>query len=83
MKTGLPISLVLVKCRRCYRRVDIWIHYVGSSSGWDGQRRCRCDPPPALPEGEELDELVKRAWTAIERDGYRNYIVSAPVKVRK
>lgn len=83
MKSGLPTYLVQIQCDRCYRRVGIWTHYSSSSPDWSGLGRCRCDPPPKLPEGEELDALVRKAWMMIERDGLSQYTGRAPVKIRK
>ena len=41
---------------------------------------CRCEPPPVLPEGDELAELLARAHA--KRSGRRHGMGMAPITIR-
>jgi hypothetical protein len=74
MRTGIdkmPRSLVLVRCLRCRVTAGLFRADGSGTGSWrhDNNRRCRCDPPPKLPEGAELDELVAQAWRSMRSDG--------------
>jgi len=59
------MPLVLLRCRRCRRTAGLWSADADGRGNWEShpapQRRCRCDPPPELPQGAELDGLVAQA----------------------
>lgn len=76
----IPIPLVLARCRRCRLPAGTFKAAKGGSGTWrhEGRRRCRCDPPPQLPMGTELDELVARAWRGMRYDG--RAVVTVSVK---
>ena len=66
MRTGfdrMPVPMVQVWCRRCHGPAGLWCTDAYGVGAWrmDHRKRCRCDPPPALPEGTELRELVAEA----------------------
>jgi hypothetical protein len=58
-----PEPLVLVRCQRCRGTAGLWRADAQGEGEWqnDHRNRCRCDPPPELPKGRELDELVAKA----------------------
>jgi hypothetical protein len=74
---ALPQALILVRCRRCHRSAAVWTEDAARHGEWrqDHRRRCRCDPPPVLPQGEKLEELAAEARPKIRSDG------RAPVSV--
>lgn len=66
MRTGfdkMPLPLVQVWCRRCHGPAGLWRADTYGIGFWhhDHRKHCRCDPPPTLPEGTELDTEVRRA----------------------
>jgi hypothetical protein len=68
---GVPLALVLVRCRRCHRPAGLFCADASGTGAWrkDHHRRCRCDPPPQLPNGTELDRLVAQARRGMRSDG--------------
>jgi hypothetical protein len=83
MRTGfdrLPLPMVLVRCRRCRLPVGQYCEDSHGEGGWrrrDEERSCTCDPPPVLPEGDELARLLKRARRIRHRaDGRARVTVS-------
>lgn len=67
----MPVPLVLVRCRRCHRTAGVWCADSTGAGAWRSRhrRRCRCDPPVELPDGEELDELIGQARRSMRFDG--------------
>jgi hypothetical protein len=63
--------LLRVCCRRCSKTVATWIADADGRGDWHNEhrKRCRCDPPPPLPEGQELEKLVARARRKNRTDG--------------
>jgi hypothetical protein len=55
--------MVLVRCRRCHRPAGQYCQDARGQGEWRhrDQRFCSCDPPPVLPDGDELARLVKLA----------------------
>ena len=79
---NLPYRLVHVRCRRCHKNAGVWNGRKDGTGFWqnDHVRRCRCDPPPPLPEGGELEQLVAEAWLLIDPTGAKNWTVAANAK---
>ena len=68
---AMPLPLVLVRCKRCHKTAGLFSAAAERCRLLVAQgphRRCRCDPPPRLPEGAELDGLVAQAWRCKMRD---------------
>ncbi len=67
----LPLPLVLVRCKRCRGLAGLFSADPSGAGAWsnDHRHRCRCDPPPQLPEGTELDGLVAQARREMRYDG--------------
>jgi hypothetical protein len=68
---AMPLELLKVWCRGCHRPAGLWCAAASGAGAWhkDHRRRCRCDPPPQLPEGAELDREVARAWRSKRKGG--------------
>ncbi len=75
---AMPEPLVLVRCRRCHKPASLWSADASGEGEWQNPlyRRCRCDPPPELPKGEELDALVAKARLSRRYDGRAGVSVS-------
>jgi hypothetical protein len=61
-----PIRLIAARCKRCHHLVARYVGMPdddGTPGHWEpaARRGCSCQPPPVLPEGEELAGLVARA----------------------
>jgi hypothetical protein len=64
----LVVNLIAARCSVCGR---IAAHYLTErnenhwrNGGWqraEGRSACRCDPPPTLPGGADLEKLIARA----------------------
>jgi len=73
-RTGIErmpvVPLVRVWCRRCGRSAGLWVADHSGGGLWrnEHRHRCRCEPPPTLPEDQELDGLVARAWRSKRND---------------
>ena len=82
MRTGfdaMPLSLVLVRCRRCRKTAGLFSAGSGETGSWSHKERyrsCHCDPPPTLPAGDELDGLVAQARRKMRYDGRAPVVVS-------
>ena len=76
---NMPHQLVHVRCRRCKKNAGVWNGRKDGTGFWQNNhaKRCRCDPPPALPEGVELDGLVAEAWLSIDPTGNRAWSIVA------
>ena len=86
-KTGwdrMPFPMVLVRCRHCHRWVSLYHADAHGDGYWKRPERepCTCDPPPVLPQGGELDRLVRRA-RRIRRRGPTTPPGRAPVVVSR
>jgi len=66
---AVPLPMVLVRCRRCHRPAGCYWEDARGEGNWRhrDQRFWSCDPPPVLPDGDELTRLVKLA----RRRGHR------------
>jgi hypothetical protein len=66
-----PDPLITAFCKRCHHMVG---RYYPDKVGWvrEGRYRCTCDPPPALPEGDELAPGLARAQR-LSRRGFTNH----------
>jgi hypothetical protein len=73
-----PSALVQVNCRTCRKPVGLWRADSTGDGSWEQYRRhrCRCVPPVSLPEGDDLERLVARAWRSMRPDGRTPVIVS-------
>jgi hypothetical protein len=74
MTTGfdkMQFPLVHVRCRRCHKSAGLFCADTSGAGAWQHspRRRCRCDPPPQLPTGTELDGLVAQARRSPRSDG--------------
>ena len=58
---SLPSPMVFVNCKRCQRTVAKYFVNAHDEGYWQ-PGDCPCDPPPVLPQGRELDRLVRLAW---------------------
>ena len=78
----LAQQLVHVRCRRCHKNAGVWKGKTDGTGSWqnDHVKRCRCDPPPPMPEGAELDRLVARAWLLIDPTGAKRWTLAANEK---
>jgi len=60
-----PQPLIAARCKRCYQLVAKYWATSDEPGWWESvaPRRggCTCDPPPVLPEGDELARLIARA----------------------
>ncbi len=56
----LPFLRVLVRCKRCDRTVAKYFSDAHDEGYWQ-PGSCTCDPPPVLPQGTELAQLVRLA----------------------
>lgn len=70
MNTGfdyIPQPLVQAWCSRCRKPAGLWRADSSGAGAWQQhhRKRCRCDPPPPLPEGAALDRLVERARRSV------------------
>ena len=74
----MPLPLVKTWCRRCHRPAGLWCADASGAGRWhnDHRNRCRCDPPPTLPSGAELDTEVKRARRSWRNGRWRPVNVS-------
>ena len=59
----IPLPMVLVRCRRCRHPAALYCEDAQGDGGWSyrDEGSCTCDPPPVLPQGDELARLLKRA----------------------
>ena len=58
----------------------------GEAGSWTYKERgrgCCCAPPPVLPEGTELAEMVAAAWDEVDTRGDDDDDGRAPVRVRR
>lgn len=78
----LAHQLVHVRCLRCRKNAGVWKETLSGNGFWENHHanRCRCDPPPSLPEGEELDRLVEQAWLRIDPTGAKQWTIAASKK---
>lgn len=78
----LPQQLVHVRCRRCRKNAGVWNGKADGTGRWQNnhRNRCRCDPPPSLPEGAELERLVAEAWLLIDPTGAKKWTFVAAKK---
>ena len=49
--------LIIARCVRCHR----FAARYSELDGWERGVKCQCDPPPVLPQGDELALLIARA----------------------
>jgi hypothetical protein len=65
------LPLLRVCCSRCSKTAATWITDTNGSGDWhkEHRKRCRCDPSPSLPEGQELEKYVARARRINRTDG--------------
>jgi hypothetical protein len=78
----VPRPLIAARCSRCYQLAAKYYWADSDEQGaWesDAPRRggCKCDPPPTLPEGDELAQLIARA-----RRKPAAWILDAPLIIR-
>jgi hypothetical protein len=76
--------MVLVRCLRCRKPVAQYFVEADGTGEWRRRdiRPCRCgDPPPVLPSGDELEELV--ALGRARRDNGFTDMARAPVSVSR
>lgn len=76
---NMPVHpLVRVWCRRCSKAAGLWVADSNGGGLWrnEHRHRCRCDPPPTLPQGKELDGLIARAWRSTRSDRRRPINIS-------
>jgi hypothetical protein len=82
----LPHRLVLVQCDRCHKAAGVYSATRGEAGSWTYKERgrgCCCAPPPVLPEGTELAEMVAAAWDEVDTRGDDDDDGRAPVRVRR
>jgi hypothetical protein len=79
----LPEPMVLVRCRRCRRPVGVYYVEADGTGEWRRRDvlRCRCDPAPELPSGDELGKLVASARA--RRDNGFTGMARAPISVSR
>lgn len=54
--------LVKIRCLRCFRTAGTYVAGAENSlNGFWEAAYCQCEPPPDRPEGNELEELARRA----------------------
>ena len=71
-------QLVAAVHTRCGKLAAVY----ADGDGWRWERKCRCDPPPALPAGAELARHLAKAEAIINAlPPGREYSHHAPLKI--